>query len=164
MVDRIYSFQEQYNHGQRGEQQIARWLQPVYSIDFVTDQQQQNQGIDLIGTHRQTGECVSFEVKTDRAAHRTGNAFIEVVGNSSRGSIGWVQKCKADWLIYWVPGLRRIYQIRPYELRVALKDWQYDYSLKSSQNPTYSTHGFVVPLDELETVATVVSENTGMIL
>ena len=158
---RVYTFDEQYNHGKQGEQQIARWLQPVYSIDFATDRHQQDQGIDLIGTHRETGELVTFEVKTDRAAHRTGNAFIEVVSNSNRGSIGWVQKCKADWLIYWIPGLHRIYQVRPYELRVALKDWQYEYPLKSSQNQTYSTQGFIVPLIELETVATVVSENLG---
>lgn len=43
----------------------------------------------------------SIEVKTDRLAHRTGNAAIEL--ESSPGRPGWFWTCDADWLVYIVP-------------------------------------------------------------
>jgi hypothetical protein len=50
--------------------------------------QEQRRGIDRIFTHRQTGQRLAVEYKTDYKAARTGNAFIGSISVDTAGKAG----------------------------------------------------------------------------
>ena len=144
-----YIFGTQKARGDAGELFLDRWFAVQFEVQPATPQEQR-QGIDRIFTHRQTGQRLAVEYKTDYKAARTGNAFIETVSVDTAGKAGWAYQSQAAYLVYYIPGDGLIYVISLGVLRRELSRWVRAYPHRAAQNPAYATHGVLVPLDEFE--------------
>lgn len=144
-----YRFDVQKAKGAVGERFLDRWFAVEFEVRPATPQEQR-QGIDRILTHRQTGQRLAVEYKTDYKADRTGNAFIETISVDTAGKAGWAYKSQAAYLVYYIPGDGLIYVISLEVLRRELAGWVQAYPHRTAQNPEYATHGVLVPLDEFE--------------
>lgn len=148
-----YDFATQLEIGQRAENAIAALLKHLYRVRKA-GRRSQNQGVDYHCTHKRTGQQLKIEVKADLKAHIYRNGFIEIPSDESRG---WSATCSADLLLYFCPGLGRIYLFRPCDLRDRIDGWQQLYRVKPAQNGSYQTWGICVPLSVLEGVAIAVA-------
>ena len=150
-----YHFSTQQAQGDVGEQRIAAFCAPVYRVRWAT-RAEQRRGLDLVLTHRETGDVTTVEVKTDRTAGRTGNAFIETVSVDTAGRRGWLYTSTADYLAYYIPGPGHLYLVRLAALRNALAGRLSQYPERRIANNGYHTLGRLVPLAELRRVAETV--------
>lgn len=149
---KISSFKEQLAVGQKSEHFIATLFTSAFKVEFA-GMAQQRQGIDFIFTDRVSGAVRLVELKTDWTAAKTGNAFIETVSVDVDSKLGWVYTSRADWLLYYVPGLDMLYRINFDELRDELPNWLKWHPVRKIPNQGYNTHGLLVPLVELERIA-----------
>lgn len=142
----IYDFDQQHEHGQRGEAFLdAFFANRGHTIQAAT-RGQQRQGIDRVFLW--DGKMARVEYKTDFLAHETGRVFVETISVDTEGKEGWATSSQADLLVYYVPGLRRIYVISLAALRDMLPTWNECYPTRPAQNVDYATHGVLVPLNE----------------
>jgi hypothetical protein len=146
-----YDFDRQLALGVEDEQAILRYLAPDWHIEpaSVADQRR---GIDYHLTHRQNTRKFSIEIKSDRTASKTGNAFIETY-SVFPDKQGWAHTCQADWIFYYLPIDALVYVFKPQKLRDRLGDWQAKYPRREIPNATWTTVGLLVPLSELEAIA-----------
>lgn len=148
-----YNFYTQRAIGHAGEAVICDWLNSQgWQLRPATDAEQR-QGIDFWGCFPSKG-ATSFEIKTDRRAHRSGNAFIELESSNKTGKLGWLFTCEADVILYWIPGLDLVLWMQPDNIRNAYQDWKDLYSLRQIPNDGYYTTGLIVPLESFQTAAT----------
>ena len=150
-----YNFDRQKARGDAGEAFLDRWFADTYTIQPAT-REEQRRGIDRIFLHRQTGERLAVEYKTDYKAARTGNAFVETVSVDTADKAGWAYSSEADYLIYYVPGDDLIYVLTLETIRRELPRWVQEYPPRATKNEGYATHGVLVPLDEFEKYAEAV--------
>ena len=149
----MYQFKEQLNDGREGERRLDAFFAYWYTIAPATDTQQRA-GIDRIFTCLYFGQQFTVEYKTDKTAARTGNAFIETVSVTTTGKRGWAYTSTAEYLVYYVPG-REVAYIVPFEvIRAHLLRWLNTYQQRSVPNHGYCTEGVLVPLAELNRIAT----------
>lgn len=148
-----YHFGEQKIIGEKGEKRLDAFFLPVYQITPATDAEQRK-GIDRHFVNRGTQACLTVEYKTDAIANRTKRAFVETISVDARGKSGWAYSSQADWLIYFVPGDEIVYIIRFTDLRRRLPAWAFTYPVREALNDGYKTYGLLVPLKELEEIAT----------
>lgn len=145
----VRTFHDQLAHGQRGEDALDRWVHQRFgTAPQPVELAQQRQGID-----RQVGE-LTVEYKTDSQGHRTGNGFIETISVDRTGKPGWLWTTQADWVIYWLPGDGRGWLLSPLAMRERAWEWTRRFRIKVSSNPSYHSYGLLVPLSELDEVAT----------
>lgn len=149
---KTYTFSDQLEIGRQGERFLDQLLEPTWIVTPST-YNQQRQGIDRILTHRQTGQKVRAEYKTDYRGHRSERAFVEIISVDRKGKLGWAYLSEADFLIYYLCKLNVVYVIHFQELRQHLRRWHRLYELVSVANPDYQTHGLLVPLCEFEEIA-----------
>jgi hypothetical protein len=147
-----YTFDAQKTRGDTGEEFLDRWFAAEYEVRPASPQEQR-WGIDRIFIHRQTGQRLAVEYKTDYKAANTGNAFVETVSVDTVGKAGWAYESQADYLVYYIPAEGLIYVITLEVLRRELPRWVRVYPHRAAQNPGYATHGVLVPLDEFERYA-----------
>ena len=145
-----YDFNERKQVGAYGERYLDDFFSRWYAITPASPMQQR-QGIDRIFTRR-GGESTTVEYKTDMAAARTGNAFMELISVDCRFVVGWAYSSCADLLLYYVPG-QTIYAIEFSQLRLQLPFWTRKYELRSVSNEGYRARGILVPLGDLGEVA-----------
>lgn len=145
-----YDFDTQKQAGEISERYLDEHFARWYNIQQATPVQQR-QGIDRIFT-KPSGETLAIEYKTDWAAARTGNAFLELISVDCRFVVGWAYSSCADVLIYLVPA-SAIYVIRFPQLRLQLPFWTRKYPLRSVQNAGYQARGILVPLTDFSQVA-----------
>lgn len=148
----VYDFHQQLRQGQQGETTVHDWLRSQGWNLRPATMPEQKQGIDFWGSKPGRG-AASFEVKTDTAAHRTLNAFVELQSNSKTGKLGWLFTCQADVLLYWIPKMDTLHWMNLTAIRTAYADWKELYPIKTVHNGTYYTTGLVVPLEVFETCA-----------
>lgn len=151
-MSQAYDFQERLTAGQKGEATLDRFFATWYAIRPATRAEQRS-GIDRIFTRRTDGQIAAVEYKTDWAAHRTGNAFIETVSVDSANKPGWAFSSKAAILVYYVIDDDLAYIVTFATLREHLLRWQRAYPTRSIPNKGYHTVGLLVPLYELEHIA-----------
>ena len=96
---------------------------------------------------------VKVEYKTDFKGHRSERAFVEIISVDRKGKLGWAYLSEADFLIYYLSKLKVVYVISFADLRGQLRRWHRLYEVVSVSNPTYQTHGLLVPLCEFEEIA-----------
>jgi hypothetical protein len=145
----VYDFDQQMQQGDEGASFLdAFFAGKGYAIRPAT-RDEQRRGVDRIFTNPKTGDDSKVEYKTDRAAARTGNAFIETVSVDSAGKMGWALTSEADILVYYVPPDGLIYVVPFRALRWEMPRWLREYPPRRAQNHGYATHGIVVPLHEL---------------
>ena len=123
----------------------------TYRIQKATFEEQR-QGIDR-WFHSPIGELLAVEYKGDARAADTGNAFIETISVDVRAVPGWAYASEADYLALYLPQLRRCYLVLFSQLRERLPDWRMRYPTRKVRNRDYCTHGLLVPLKEIETLA-----------
>lgn len=145
----VRTFAAQLQSGQTHEQTLDGWVTQRFGEPPAPV------GMDLqrAGVDRQVGGQ-TVEYKADSQGHRTGNAFIETISVDRSGKAGWVWTTEADWVIYWLAGDGRGWLLRPDLLRDRVWDWTRRCSIKVSSNPSYHSYGLLVPLTELDGVAT----------
>ncbi|HMM41915.1 MAG TPA: hypothetical protein PKA95_08445 [Thermomicrobiales bacterium] len=143
MAEAFYDFARQFKHGQRGEEVLDAFFGARYNILPATAADERR-GIDRYFTDV-TGRQLTVQYKTDTTAATTGNVFVEVVSVDTHGKPGWVFSCRADWLVYYVPGWRTAFAVIPDNLRAALPKWYETCTLRPVRNKSYHTIGLLVP-------------------
>jgi len=148
-----YDFDESARAGSAGEARVAAHLREHgFQVTLAATLAEQFAGIDMYATS-QEGECRSLEVKTDRLAHRTGNAAVETVSNDRTGRPGWIHTTTADFILYLVEVDDVLYWPRPDAMRAELPAWERSCRRFAAPNRGYRTLGLLVPLSEFERVA-----------
>ncbi len=146
----MYDFDAQLQVGIHGEHALDAFFAPAWIISPSTAAEQRR-GIDRHFTHRETGEQLTVEYKTDYVAGRTHNAFLETVSvDNPVEKPGWVFTCEADFLFYYIPSDGLVYVLLPSRIRHFvghLSHWRLPVSVP---NRGYRTWGYPVPLRVLE--------------
>lgn len=145
----LYHFATQKSIGISGERRLDAYFATWYAITPATDDEQRR-GIDRTFRCRRFGTTVTVEYKTDYTAGRTGNAFIETRVGERRG---WAYTAQAAFIVYYVPGLQRVYVIDVLLLRQRLPLWAQTCRTRRVPNDRYCAEGLLVPLGELARVA-----------
>lgn len=145
----VYDFKEQKQRGESSEHYLDSYFSRWYDIQPATALEQR-QGIDRHFTR--DGSTKTVEYKTDYAAAKTGNAFMELISVDCRFVVGWAYSSCAEYLMYLVPG-NAIYVIHFSQLRLKLAMWTRQYPLRSVRNEGYQARGILVPLVELGKLA-----------
>ena len=102
------------NKGRQGEKLfIERLSAQNYTIQDVSGNSEYwEKDIDIIATSANTGLTKSFEIKWDSRINSTGNMYLELTNVNSKGGLGWLQFCQADYLAYG-DALARVFYIFP---------------------------------------------------
>jgi hypothetical protein len=150
-VRAYYDFDEQLRKGQAGERRLRAYFRELGYRTRSATRDEQRRGIDFV-LQLPTGP-EGVEVKTDRTAGQSHNAFIETVSVDAARKSGWAYTCSADLLCYYVPTDGVAYLIKPARLRTRLPRWLRTYPTRTAPNKGYLTVGVCVPLVELERVA-----------
>jgi len=154
-LKKIFDFNTQLKQGFEGEAEIIAHLTAQGWHCTKSTRDQERQGIDLITARG--NESRTIEIKSDRRASQTGNAFIETVSVLKGAEIikkGWTYTCKADFLFYYLPLDLIAYVYQPSILQTYTDFWiKKNYRKVSVPNKGYITQGILVPLWELENTA-----------
>lgn len=149
-------FSECLEQGAQGETILDNFFRQHYHIRPAT-QEEQKQGIDRVFKHRKKLYNLTIEYKTDSRAADTRNACLEVAKHLDPYKEGWALTCEADYLIYYVPGIKKGFVIQPEVLRMHLNAWLIAYKLRIVKSEgiyqNYQTQCLIVPLWELENIA-----------
>jgi hypothetical protein len=156
-LEKQHDFNASYAAGIVGETFLDDLFAKNYEVKQVS-REDQRKGIDRYFTNRKNNKTFSVEYKTDYRAAETGNAFIETVSVDSAGKVGWAEKSQAKYLVYYIPQLNTIYCLELSAIREQLTRWTETYPTRTARNDGYSTHGVLVPLDELRTAANWVEQ------
>lgn len=147
-----YNFADQLSHGKRGETFLDRFFAHWFRIEPAAPEEQRH-GIDRHFHHLKSHDDFTVEYKTDSAAARTGNAFIETISVDTEHKAGWAFTSQADVLLYYVPGKDTVYILKMAAIRARLPLWRQTCEVREVPNGGYHTHGLLVPLQELERCA-----------
>lgn len=148
----MYTFHGQLRAGSRGEQTLDAVFAADWMITPATDAEQR-QGVDRHFQHRTHGQRWTVEYKTDYAAGRTHNAFLETISVDATNKPGWVYTCQADWVLYFAVGEGLVYWCRPVTLQHYVRHLAHWRRPVSVPNRDYRTWGYCVPLRVLERIA-----------
>lgn len=119
-----HDFEASKAAGVAGEQRVAALLRERGCIVTATAQADQWLGIDFYVTPPAGLPPYTLEVKTDRAAHRTGNVFVEILSNEETGRGGWARDCTADRLAYLVDESDIVYFFELPQLTKLAAGWE----------------------------------------
>lgn len=125
----------------------------VEEIDHLAVQRLGIDAIVRIGDWRH-----SIEFKTDFQAQHTGNFFVETISNDVDDTPGWAYTSTAQLLGLYLIGQGRLLLIPMWDLKQRLNAWKDIYPTRSCQNPTYRSHGVLVPLTKLEAISARILE------
>lgn len=152
-----YGFAEQLAVGEAWEAHLDAFFGGQFPVEIrPASMEEQRKGIDRLFVSKRTGAIDTVEYKADRLAGKTGNAFIETVSVDATGKPGWAVASQARYLVYLVTDPETIYFIAMRRVLAALPRWRAAYPEARAQNEGYQTVGLLVPLAELEKIATVV--------
>ncbi|MEO0988563.1 MAG: hypothetical protein AAFY20_23940 [Cyanobacteria bacterium J06639_14] len=159
-MTRTYSFGNQFSVGQQGERLIAEWIQARSQMAgkcqvIPLPVERQSEGDLLVQMH--SGERLTIEVKTDDIAHKTGNIFVETIGDGGwPPRPGWAYSCDSSWLFYLILKTGELLCFDPKNIRANLNDWSVQYEYRAVKNKTHTTLGLLVPIDIARAVASKV--------
>ena len=159
-MTRTYSFGNQFSVGQQGERWIAEWIQARSQMAgkcqvIPLPVKRQNEGDLLVKTH--SGKQLTVEIKTDDIAHKTGNIFVETIGDGGfPPRPGWAYSCDSDWLFYLILETKELLCFDPRAIRQNLNQWSITYEYKPVKNKTHTTLGILVPLTVARSIASKV--------
>ena len=147
---------QQNRIGASGEARLDAFLSKWFYV-MPVPQGLQDQGIDRILCSRTDWAYSSLEIKTDDKAHRTGNAFVELIGDNVRQHQGWAVKSKAQFLAYLLAETGVCYIVRMNRLREQLERWEAVHPTAYCSNigrlGPYQSEGILVPLAEIQKIA-----------
>lgn len=103
---------------------------------------------------------IRVEIKTERRAHETKNAFIETVSNVSTHAPGWAYTLRFDELFHFVPQVGKVRVIPSVLIRQHVEEWRSRIGDVTARNvgnhgrSIYDTLGVPVPFAEIEPLVT----------
>ncbi len=142
----MHDFDAQRTRGEDGEAALDRFFRSRGHYIEPATRGQQLRGIDRV--FLKDGKVAYVEYKTDFRAQETGHVFVETISMDASDRAGWAYTSSADYLVYYIPALSRIYVIPLEVLRRELPGWAERYPTRPAQNREYATHGILVPIDE----------------
>lgn len=148
----VHGFAASFTAGKRGEHVLDRFFARRGIRVTPVSRTEERRGIDRV-FGLQDGRNVNIEYKTDEAAARTGNVFIETISVDSVPKHGWGFSCEADWIVIYIPGLSSAYVVRPQVIREHLYSWTSMFKVRAATNDGYHTYGVLVPVWNIELVA-----------
>lgn len=140
-----YSFSRQARVGRAGEREVIAWLQRSgYEVEDVTaDPQWRGRDVDLILTGG-----VTAEIKTD--THPPEALFVEL---DVDGRAGYVFKTRADVLLYYFSGYRKLLWLKPADLAHWTHEHKGEFRLievrSRRRDSEWVAKGIVVPVADL---------------
>lgn len=153
----MYNFGAKLKQGQGGEAYLDNHFSEWYAIKEASGAEQRK-GIDRWFTAKaKNSKPFSVEYKTDWTAGRTGNAFVETVSVDTAGKRGWAYTSESLYLIYYIPDPETIYVLPMASIRSRVDQWKKQYPERRIPNKGYFTIGALVPLDEFERLAVMVT-------
>ncbi len=148
----MHDFNDQLARGSSGESVLDAFFRARGHYIQPATRGQQQHGIDRV--FLKDGKVAYVEYKTDYRAHQTRHMFIETVSIDTDDKEGWAYTSEADYIVFYVPVLKKIY-VMPLEiLHRVLPEWIKRYPTRSAQNAGYATHGILVPLEVFVSHAT----------
>lgn len=151
------------DQGKADEREIDSLMSRRYQIQPVQLATEIDRGIDRYWTEKRTGLRYSVEYKSDRAALKTGNAFLETISNDQTKKAGWIYTTTAQIIVYYVPG-QALLLLSGERLKQAIADgFIKGRRIGSAKNETYYSKGALVPLEELEEVPGLVLNKLGVV-
>ena len=143
----MHEFSQSLLIGQKGERAFAEHVRSCGRQVSPATSDDQRKGIDCY-VQSATGDWVTVEVKTDEAATRTGNVFVEIVSNATRGVLGWAYTSQAQWLAFVIG--QTITVLSASAVRQRVGQWAVQYPLRSVQNREGHSVGVLVPRQNVE--------------
>jgi hypothetical protein len=149
-----HDFLKSLEKGKQGEAVVAKYLgqcSHVVALDYKGDDDVfREQDIDFLVLTRDGREW-SIEVKTDYKDSPK-NLFYETTSCMKTGSLGCMEKTRAQFIAYYFVDTNVIYWFRTW----ALRSWFHEHiadpriHLAHAKNKGYTSEGYLVPLDMLE--------------
>lgn len=149
--------------GKAGEVAVSNWLERkgYKVIDLRSNKTMQGLDVDFV-FQTPTGASYLCEVKADYNTHETKNICFEtmrIYHNTALFDYGWAIKTPADYLFYTLPETGEIYIFNFCILRERVVDYikragKKVKSIVVETDKGKTTHGFLVPLSELENAYT----------
>lgn len=148
-------FKDDLAYSKEGVKEVMVFLNRMDNVIGIKDVQDnerfQKDDIDL-----QVCMLRNIEVKVDRR-HDTGNIFFEFISNIERGTVGWVEYCKADVLFYYFREIKVCYIFKWGKMKEWLDVNKGMYRVGTSTNEVgkgvfYHSKGYLVPIKEMYTI------------
>lgn len=126
---------------------------PVLKIKPITFEeypQAQLNGIDKL-IYLTNGKIIRIDEKVRRTAYP--DYALELISNTKTGALGWLYKCKSDYIMYYKEPIKEA-TILPYPLLVSVwvknKDiWLKEYEIRTAHNKGYDSLFIPIPSDVL---------------
>lgn len=152
----VYNFKTQLALGQAAEVEVSQILRSWFRVERASFEFDKL-GIDFF-LQQKNGAIWSAQLKTDFAAARTGNIFLEFeIASESHKSAGWSLSCIAQVLIVWIPDLRKIIFADTVAIKKDLIELKREYGLappvknKSKNGKPFFAYGILMPISHFET-------------
>lgn len=156
MQEKVYVFQDSLQAGKRGEEKIIKFLLETDEILSVKDLRNHNRyqtdDIDIIATDYNHKDY-TIEIKTD--SYTTGNLFYETYSCIETGSLGCLEKTKADYILYYFEGYGKLLVLETQSFREFFARNKKNFKKRTVKNKrrngdTYTTEGYLIPISFIE--------------
>ena len=155
-----YKFREQLAKGEAAEDELDSLFRLRGWKIAPTEMADQRRGIDRWFSVSMKPGVTSVEYKSDFRAHDTGNVYLETVsvGKYEDDEFvvkkkGWLWTTEADYLMYYIPGDRRLLLFLPKDLRNFVVENEKGLRSVSVKNQGYQGRGLLVPVARLAKIA-----------
>ena len=152
MTERIHNFKQSNIIGKTGEEIVLNWIRNRSNIRKITDvstiEKYRDEDIDCIleftDNKKKTGE-----IKTD--TYLSGNIFYETVSNLEYGTLGCMEKSKADYLFYYFINSDELYIIDFPKYKKWFNENKHRFDCKKLKNKNkrengiYNSIGYTIP-------------------
>ena len=152
---KTHNFEDSNNLGKWGEGIIRTYLEGKPNIRRYQDvsdiESYRKQDIDAI-LHFLSGKRQKIEIKTDK--YTTGNIFYETESCIEFNTPGCMEKTRAEFLYYYLPGFDKVYvlQMDKYRIWFHLHKHMFKYHKFKNSKKSGDTHsgGYAIPISYLE--------------
>ena len=141
----MYTFKEQHKKGTAAEQLIDEFISDKFHYKITPVSLE----LQLLGADRIWYTPAGFrylaEYKTD--TYTNGNMFIEVIQNQRTNSIGWAYSSVANYLVYYLINMDRLYILDMQEFKRKFEGWIEDTPRKAARSKAGTAYGIPFPLE-----------------
>lgn len=151
-----HNFKDNCKQGADDAEAVVKYLSNNWEV-YPASHKDEYRGIDYWIQHKRCDKYfLSIEVKSDRKASSTGNAFIETIQDVEDDRLGWAYYCEADFIFYYLPLRGSVIIVSPDKLRKHLvEDWTGYKTVNvdtSYYGTEFTTQGKLIPLHELRRI------------
>lgn len=149
---KVYDFKESIKYGKAGEDTVINFLLNSNTVKRIEDVRNhvryQADDIDIIVVDKSTSSKHSCEIKTD--SYTSGNLFYETSSCLETGSLGCMEKTKAEYILYYFENYGELYILMTEEFRKFFDTYRDRFKRVTVKNKrknggTYTTEGYLIP-------------------